>query len=111
MLSGATDANTITQGDAILDVRYTLDGVNWTTIGSVDSSDWQTASFTIQDPNVQNWSDISKLQRQVEAQAHSIMMARVLGRRLVTGRKIIQLLRRVRRILLGRQLPNERGAV
>ena len=62
VLAGVSDPAMITSGDALLDVRYTLDGTSWTTIGSVNSSDWQSADFTIDDPNVTAWSDLSKLQ-------------------------------------------------
>ena len=62
VVDGGNDADIIAPGTAVLDVRYTLDGTTWTTIGTVDATNWQSANFVIDDPSVQTWGDLSKLQ-------------------------------------------------
>ena len=46
----------------IFTVRYTIDGSNWISLGTVSGANWQNTDFTISDTSVGDWSDISKLQ-------------------------------------------------
>ena len=57
-----SSSTTAVDPNAVLDVRYTVDGTNWSSIGTVSASNWQNASFGISDPNIGAWTDLSKLQ-------------------------------------------------
>ncbi len=48
--------------DDFFEVRYTLDGTNWKSLGMVSKANWQNAEFEISDPSITSWDDLSKLQ-------------------------------------------------
>ncbi len=62
-LQSGDSTNTISNITSnVLEVRYSLDGTHWVTLGGVDGGNWQSASFRITDPGIGAWSDISKLE-------------------------------------------------
>jgi hypothetical protein len=48
----------------LFDIHYTLDGQNWSYLGSVNENNWQNLSFDIP---VNNWLDISKIQIKINS--------------------------------------------
>jgi hypothetical protein len=48
----------------IFDIHYTLDGQNWSYLGSVNENNWQNLTFDIP---VNNWLDISKIQIKINS--------------------------------------------
>jgi len=54
--------------DAV-EVFYTTDGSVWKSVGTVNASNWQNASFALNDPALQTWDDVSKIQIRVRTLA------------------------------------------
>jgi len=52
--------------DDLLEVLYTLDGTEWKSLGRVNAENWKDASFEINDPNINNWEDLSKIQISIQ---------------------------------------------
>ncbi len=54
--------DTETHSDDFMVVKYTVDGENWETLGTVTHSNWQSVEFEIPHGKAQTWKDISNVQ-------------------------------------------------
>ena len=52
--------------DNLVNVMYTVDGTDWKELGTVTADNWQGMSFDINDPALNNFDNLSKLQISVK---------------------------------------------
>lgn len=60
----ATSTPDVLDSGEFLEISYTLDSINWTTLGRINRSNWRDAQFELP---ITNWTDIQKVQISVSS--------------------------------------------
>ncbi len=60
-IKDGSDAISLPQDD-FLEVKYTIDGETWKSLGKVNASNWENAELELSDSDISKWADLSKLQ-------------------------------------------------
>lgn len=54
------------QPQSLATISYTLDGVTWKLLATVDATNYDTAKFALNDPDIGKWDDMKKLQVRID---------------------------------------------